>query len=284
MKMQLLAIVSALALSAGYAAASDICLDDTNGDLFAGNPVTGIFTYIGTSTRADIFDGFTDIDFTSNGNLYGLDHSGNLYIVNPNNGHITNGGSTNNSIGSTGVTNGSLVGLAGDNSGNLWAGGNNSIYTVNTSTGAATPVGTNTGTAYTVEGDLEFIGGTLYLTSTGDSGGDFYTVNTTTGVATFIGNTGFSSVYGVAYDTTNSTLYGFTASGVEFQINPSTGAGSNAMTLTFTGGEDAVNGTSNQILGAAFGANPVPEPSSVALLSIGLSTMIAAAVRRIRRV
>jgi hypothetical protein len=73
---------------------------------------------------------------------------------------------------STGVAHGSLVGLAGNNTGGLYAGGNNAIYTVNTATGVATAAGTNTGLPYAVEGDLEFIGSTLYLTSTGDMGGD----------------------------------------------------------------------------------------------------------------
>ena len=114
----------AILIATSSANAGLVYLDDTNGDLFAGNPVTGVYTYIGTSTRAAIFGGFTDIAFTSNGNLYGLDPSGLLYEINAANGHIINEGGTNNSIGTTGISNGSLVGLAADGN-TLWAGGTN---------------------------------------------------------------------------------------------------------------------------------------------------------------
>jgi hypothetical protein len=260
----------AILIATSSANAGLVYLDDTNGDLFAGNPVTGVYTYIGTSTRAAIFDGFTDIAFTTNGNLYGLDPSGLLYEINPANGHIINEGGTNNSIGTTGISNGSLVGLAADGN-TLWAGGTNAVYTLNTSTGAATAVGSNTGTAYATEGDLEFVNGVLYLTSTGDSGGDFFTVNTTTGVGTFIGNLGESQVFGLAYDTGDSTLYGYTATGLQFTINPMTGAVSNVMTITVDGGEDPISMT-NEILGASFGST-VPEPGSFGLLLTGMGAL-----------
>jgi len=58
----------------------------------------------------------------------------------------------------------SFVGLAGDSSGNLYAGGYNRIFTIDTSTGAATQVVGTPGQTYQVAGDLEFVGSTLYYT------------------------------------------------------------------------------------------------------------------------
>src|SRR6202167_5456828 len=96
--------------------AGTVYLDDSLGQLWAGDPTTGDYTYVGTSAVAAGFGGFTDIAYVGN-TLYGLDPSGNLYTINASTGQITS------TVGNAGITDGSLVGLTGDSAGNLWAGG-----------------------------------------------------------------------------------------------------------------------------------------------------------------
>ena len=257
-------LLSIVLFSMGLAQAGAVYFDDQNGDLFEGDPTTATYSYVGTSSRAAIFGGFTDIAFTPSGNLYGLDPSGLLSQISPTSGHIMNDGGTNNSIGSTGA--GSLQGLGSNSAGILFAGGSNTLYTINPTVGpTATAVGTNTGTSYSVEGDLVFVGGNLYLTSTGDNGSDFFSVNPSTGAATLITSlAGVTQVTGLAYDSNNATLYGYEATGQQFQINPNTGAVSNIVKVTTSGGEDPISST-NEILGAAFDS-ATPEPGSGWLL------------------
>lgn len=268
MKRSLFFGFAALLLGGISANAGTVYLDDTAGDLFAGDPTTGTFTYIGTTAAVSSTGGFQDIDFVS-GSLYGIDASGNLYLINTANAAAT-------LIGPSGVSDSHYVGLAGDSSGTLWAGGTNTIYTVNTSTGTATPVGNNTGYTYAVEGDLEFVGSTLYLTSTTDGGGDLVQVDTTTGIATDVGSTGFQDVFGLAYDTDNSVFYGYTGAGEEFDIDPADEGLDTALytNITLQGGGTALGttlagGATNEIYGAAF-ITSTPEPGSMALLVVGL--------------
>jgi hypothetical protein len=257
--------------------AGTVYLDDALGQLWAGDPTTADYTYVGTSATAAGFGGFTDIDFAG-GVLYGLDRSGNLYSINSNTGQIIS------EIGSSGITNGSLVGLAGTASGALTAGGNNNIYNLNLTTGAATAIGTGGG-GYATEGDLDYDGGgNLWLTSTTPSGGALWQINTTTGVGTFVGQLAdpnipqtFSDVFGVAYDSDNGVLYGYDVSGDQFEINTANPADSDLDEATFSlvGGGTADPGG---ILGAAF--ITTPEPST--LVSIG-SALILLAVGLRRR-
>lgn len=271
-----------LAMSAATANAGTVYLDDNMGQLWAGDPTTGTYAYVGTSAIAAGFGGFTDIDFTSNGNLYGLDPSGNLYQIDPTTGQIIA------SLGSTGITDGSLVGLAGDSSGNLWAGGTNNVYEINPSvSAAATVVGTGGG-GYQTEGDLDFDGsGNLWLTSTSPSGGALYQINTTTGAGTYAGQLEdgmgdpFTDVFGVAYDSDNGVFYGYDVSGNQFDINTASPSSSGTGEVIFTetgAGTPDVGG----ILGAAFIASATPEPSTFGLALLG-GGLILIGVRRRRK-
>ena len=227
--------------------------------------------------------GFADIDFTSDGTLYGLDQASSyqtLYTINPANGLIAS------TVGTTGSTD-FMAGMAGDSSGNLYAGGTNNVYQINTGTGAATAATTGSITGnppgfYTIAGDLEFANGTMYGTastfqSSGDNlnGGEFLQIDPATGIATDIGPTGFNHVFGLAYDTDNGVMYGFDQASDEFSINLSTGVG----TLVQA---DVLNLPENGLLlGAAFiTSSSTPEPSSFGLVLLGAALLVAGVVRQ----
>jgi uncharacterized repeat protein (TIGR01451 family) len=82
---------------------------------------------------------------------------------------------------------------------------NNTLYTINQTTGAATPIsiilGTGTG------GDMAFLGNTLYIV---DQNRRLYTATTGIGVATFLGTISFGGTtptpHGIAFDSTGRML------------------------------------------------------------------------------
>jgi hypothetical protein len=273
------AFAFAAMLTAATAQAGLVYLDDNLGQLYAGDPTTATYTYIGTSAAAAGFGGFTDIDFVGS-TLYGLDPSGNLYTINSSTGQIIS------EVGSTGVTDGSLVGLAGSPTGVLWAGGNNNVYKLNLTTGLATVVGTGGG-GYATEGDLDFDGsGNLYLTSSTPSGGALFLINKATGVGTDLGQLAdpnisqpFVDVFGVAYDSDNGVLYGYDVSDDQFAVNTGNPGQSTLLEATFneTGGTPDVGG----VLGAAF--TPTPEPSSFVLIGSALLLLAAGLRHRANR-
>jgi len=273
-------ILSAYALAAlliaGTAHAGVVYLDDSLGQLWAGDPATANYTYIGTSAIAAGFGGFTDIGFAG-GVLYGLDRNGNLYTINTSTGGIAT------IVGPTGISNGSLVGLTGSPSGALVAGGAGNIYTLDTNLGTATQIGTGGG-GYSTEGDLDYDGsGNLWLTSMTPSGGALFSINPTTGAGSFVGQLfdpgipqAFTDVFGVAYDSDNGVLYGYDVSADQFEINTVDPGDSDLDEATFNlvgGGTADPTG----ILGAAF--TTTPEPSTFVLIGSAL-ILLAVGFRR----
>jgi len=210
----------------------------------------------------------TDIALNAAGtSLYGVDlfgagfHGSELYSVSLTNGAISK-------IGATNVA--GLNGLVLSAGGILYASDDftGKIYTINTSTGAATLLGTNSG--LTSEGDLEFDNGTLYLT--GLSGGHDYLyavstvngaatqVNPGSGLCTGLSNTGtcYTGVYGLAL--VNGIMEGFT--------NPN---GGQALVLdinTTTGLVTATHPYAPGFNGVTTG--PVPEPGVLSTTLLGL--------------
>ena len=94
--------------------------------------------------------------------------------------------------------------------------GSSNLYTVNTTTGTVTnigPIGFSSG------GDLAFVNGTLYLTT---SSNQLVSVNTATGAGTLIGDLGVPAMYGLATPG-EGTLYGVAGTGLYF-VDTSNGA------------------------------------------------------------
>jgi len=279
-----LQVFAAVLLCGVSAFAGEVYIADSDGNLYAGDPATGNFSFIGNAGTTIAGGGFADIGFGAGGVLYGYDSnfSGNqdFYTINTSTGAATLVGNSGSAINS--------AGLADSHAGVMYAGGNGNIFTVNTTTGAATPVCTAscTGTpyGYLVSGDLEFVGSTLYLTSSDTvgtdtgTGGELWSVNTSTAAGTPLGETGYNAVWGLAWDTDNSTFYGFTFTGQEFTINPSNlsldaPVSSNLGSLL---GENE-----SELLGAAFIAS-TPEPSSIGLGLLGVA-LLAAGIARQRK-
>jgi len=223
----------------------------------------------------------SDLAIDSTGtNLYGIDLFGagfsgsQLYSINPANGAIVKIG--------TGTGTPGLNGLVLSAGGIMYASDNfnGKIYTINTSTGVATLLGTTSG--FTSEGDLEFVGGTLYLTGL-SSGHDFlYTVNTSTGAAAAVnasngictgaGNTGtcYTGVFGLAL--VNGILEGFTGGSTPLVLDINTTTGLVTGTHAYSPG---FNGATQ------FVAGQIPEPAVLSTTFLGLAAL-AFAVRKRR--
>lgn len=241
--LRIMALGAGLSLATAAGAAPVLWVGDSSGNLGTVDVATGAATVIGNMGAT-----MTDIAFDPSGNLYGVTFT-DLYAINKTTAATT-------LIGSLGTAVNSLV---FDGSGTLYA-ANNNLYSINTGTGAASLIG-NGGAPYSSSGDLAFVGGKLYLSSTpGDS---LIELDTATGAGSLIGNIGFGSVFGLATDN-NIDLYGISGTTV-LSIDLITGAGT---ALVNYGGSG---------LGGAFGsafvseAGAVPEPASLALLGLGLA-------------
>jgi len=240
-------------------------LDDNQGQLFVGDPTTGDFSLVGTSSTAAGFGGFTDIGFAGSV-LYGLSPNGTLYTISTVTGQILT------TVGNTGVTDGSLVGLSDStNPTTLVAGGNGQVYSINVGTGAATPLGTGEGQyTYQTAGDDTFALGNLYLTSSTPNADSLFQISQTNGSGTNLGqlcnsnctSAPWTDVFGMIWDTLNHTMYGFDVNGDEFDVNLST--------PTSSGNILALSGVTDEagLLGAAFIATP--EPSTFVLIGSAL--------------
>jgi hypothetical protein len=236
----LAALVLSACASGAASAAPILWVSDSDGTLGTVDVASGSASVVGQMNTV-----MTDIAFDPTGNLWGITF-GSLYQINSSTAAVT-------LVGNLGISANSLV-FGSD--GTLYA-ANNGLYSVSTATGAASFIGSGGG--YNSSGDLAFIGGSLYLSSVGDS---LFQLSTTTGLGTNVGAIGYGGVYGLATDN-NINLYGVTGTNV-IGINTTTGAG------TFLAD---YSGTS---LGAAWGsafrseARKVPEPASLLLMALGL--------------
>jgi hypothetical protein len=254
---RLLSLAAFLASTCALLNAGTVYIDDSGGNLYAGDPVSGVFALVGNS---GVGSPMADIDFTSNGSLWGVGYDSNLYSINQYTGAATLVGPDNI---------GFVAGMGGDDNGNLYAGGSGNIFSINTGTGAGTAIGSGQG--YSISGDLEFVGSTMYGTSAETaSGGTLWQIDPTTGNGAFLGETGFNSVWGMAYDTDNGVLYGYTSAGQEFTINP----GNLALDAAVNTNLPTLLGN-NLLYGAAY---TTPEPSTWATLFAGC-TLIGFVVR-----
>jgi hypothetical protein len=269
---------------------SQVCAQETlyvatgskgaNGVLYTVNPATAAFTMVGPITASTGAIGLTGLAFDPlNGVLYGVtgfespDSPRTLVTINPATGAATIIGAVTGSFGSVGLTD-----LSFRADGTLFGINPSTLYTVNLGTAAATSIG-STG-ENPPGGGLAFNSlGALY--SAGIATGTVDTLNTSTGART-VGPTmtnaphagtlgammalGFSSANILYAPNSAREQNGATVTTVDLvTINTSTGLVTDIGSLP--GNVDAL----------AFGP-AVPEPSSIALLGVGVA--IAAFLKR----
>jgi hypothetical protein len=270
-----LIISAAIALTAASASADAVVyVTIFNGQFGAPTPGlfgtvdanTGMFNQLGPA----LSDPLGGIVSRPGGALIGVSFSGNLDSINPTTGAVT-------VIGATG-----LGGLALDTAqlnGTVYETDlNQNLYTINTTTGLATLIGPTgippapTDPADLFDEALFSANGALY--ATWDSfnattlafvdNPELYQINPITGVATEVGPTGRQIDAAIAIGGTN---YAFTATNQVLSLNLSNG------NTSFVTNYDA----------AAFfitGAASTPEPSSLTLLAMGITTIVVSQWRR----
>jgi hypothetical protein len=245
-----------------------------------------IFSLLGLSCFADPINMWVD------------DASGNIAQVNVATGAVT-------PVGNAGVV---LTDIAFAPNGNLYGISFSELYTVNTSTGNATAVGslgvsdanalvfsstgvlytaTLSGSFYTVNtstgaasdvgslgggygsgGDLAFVGGKLYLAT---SSSDLVTVNPSTGAASLVGSFGVPNVFGLATPD-NSTLYAAAGQNL-YTVNLSDGAAT--FDTTWAGNSQGFGSANGEAFITESGGGPTvtPEPATVALFGTALGLL-----------
>ena len=193
-----------------------------------------------------------------------------LYQVNPATGALTavptTGAAPAGGFGDNGSTTTGLDVLDGVGSVDY------NLYFINSITGVVTLVG-STGVAVggpTTSG-LSTGSSTLYFTNANS----LYTINTSTGLATFVGDMGNTGAQVDAMVFSGGTLYGGegTPTVQVLTINPSTGTASAGPALTNSNGHFYGLAPAN--------VAPVPEPSSFALLLVGVAAVLFALNRRV---
>ena len=243
-------------------------LNVTNGTFTAIG--TGHTTYNGTNTT------LAGVAYAANSNLYGLDYTGRFFQINRTSGVLTLIGTATGLAGSTqdvtigNTSDGTIYGIY---AGSTTTGPN--LYTINPATGATTLVG-NTGTTY-FDGGLGGDGNNNLFATGGNGGSQSFRVNRITGAATVLAaTTAAGTSYALAY--TNSNLYAFSTTGGIYTLNTATGAATNTNVTFNTATTGSIGGAAPLIFVAT-----VPEPGTVALLSLGGLGMVACAARRRRR-
>jgi len=223
------------------------------------NLTTGVFTSLGNAGIQVTGLG------TAGGNVYGeLWKGGTLYQINVTNGSLTKIGSDSvdfNGLGST------PTGLYG------YDGSNQNLYSINPSTGAATLLG-STGIALGTCDGMSVGPGGLYLAMDYGAGSLLYLLNTTNGSATLVGDTGVPGIGAMVW--IGGVLYAGNDFGTlsVWTLNTTTGLG----TLVAN-----TSGMPDNFWGLAPVPTPVPEPSSLLCLGSGLTGVVAATRRKLRR-
>ncbi len=246
-----------------YVAGGPISAAATPGVLGTINPITGVFSLIGTTSTE-----LTGIAFSPiTGVLYGVSADATtLYTVNAATGALTTVGATGLGTGTFDIADG----LAFRSDGTLFladatgAGGSASnLYTVSTTTGAASVVGAigNQSSA-----TIGFDGsGNLFEINNQVTPNTLVSLNQSTGAGTTVGSVPFRDISGLAFS--NGILFGFTDTNQSGANTTNSVVAVNTTTAgaTFISSYNLGNG--NVITAATpFQGAAVPEPSTLALL------------------
>ncbi|EHR73767.1 hypothetical protein BurJ1DRAFT_4983 [Burkholderiales bacterium JOSHI_001] len=247
----LLALGAALSVQ-GALAVPTLWVSDGDGTLGRVDLASGAVSIVGQMGQA-----MTDIAFNADGELWGVDGDS-LYRIDRRNAStrfVANLGTTVNS-------------LAFDADGTLYA-ANRRLMTVNTQSGVVSPLG-RTQPGFESSGDLAFVGGSLYLSSTRPVADTLFRIDATTGNASAVGSgLGVARVYGLATDD-NVHLYGLTGQSV-VRIDPATGTSAWLVSYSAASGLGAAWGTafaSEAVAAVALPVNslPVSEPPTAVLM------------------
>lgn len=211
--------------------------------------LTGSYTQLASTPT------FTDIALSPSEQLFGITFN-KLYSVDLDSG-------TNNYVGRLEKRKRgkgkSLNALGFSNDGKLYGTGGSSFYSIDTSSGRASRISSNSG--FSSSGDIVFDAARdiFWATSVDDS---LWSI-TRDGVGTKIGDIGYGRVYGLAFGDDGS-LFGYTANQDQLELDLGTGVG------TFVRKIPGLN--SQEIWGATSEADgtAVPEPGmTLGLLSVG---------------
>ncbi|HTV49434.1 MAG TPA: PEP-CTERM sorting domain-containing protein [Phycisphaerae bacterium] len=245
---------------------STLYVCDSNGELATVNADTGAVTDIGVTKLGNSTVVLTDIAMNSSGALYGITDT-NLYTVSTSTAALTH-------IGSFGSGIDSLNALVFSSTGTLYSasGSNSNIYTINTSTGAATALSGTTGSGVDSAGDLAFnpdVGGDLYES---DTKGDLVkiTLPPPSVSGTVIGSFDISNeddMDGMATGT-DGLLYGVAGTDI-YSINVDTGKATYVSMFDDSEHYFCSNGAIANGATAPLPAQPVPEPATLGLMSVG---------------
>jgi hypothetical protein len=248
-----------LALAAAAAAPCALALptlwvSDGDGTLGRVDLDSGAVSIVGQMGQA-----MTDIAFDAAGGLWGV-AGDSLYRINRQTGSTQFVAGLDTTVNS----------LAFDADGTLYA-ANTRLLTLNKANGEATPRGAGP-TGFESSGDLAFVGGSLYLSSTQPVADTLFRIDATTGAASAVGDgLGVARVYGLATDD-NVHLYGLTGQRV-VRIDPATGTSSWLLSYSDASGLGAAWGTAFATEAVAAVALPDPslsvsEPPTAALMGV----------------
>lgn len=247
-----------MAVSTISASASTVLVGSSNGTIAEVDTSTGV---VSNAFDAGNFNWF-DIAVNNAGTAYVNDKGGTLYSVDLGLQSVT-------LVGGHGAF---VNGLAFGGGNTLYGTGGGLLYTIDTSTGAASQVGSGVGSGFNSSGDIAFAGNNqLFGTSTGGCGGGtdcLYSIDAITGAGSLVGAIGVQNVYGLAVQ--GGVLFGLSSDDNIYKINTTTGAGSLATGYNVAG---ATNG-------AAVQPSTVPVPASLPLLLGGLAGLVFLRRRR----
>jgi len=232
-----IAIFATILLIPAVNAAPVLWVGDRSGQLGTVDVATGTVDVIGRMSQT-----MTDIAFDSSGNLWGISF-GSLF-------RIDKTTATSTFVGDFGGQT-LLNSLVFNSNGTLYAAGGSGLYSINTLTGAANPIGFG---RFDSSGDLAFVGNELFLSSRSNSGYDsLVKLDTSNAAATTIGSIRAYDVFGLA-SPDGVNLYGLAGTSI-YSVNTNTGLGS---FISNYGGKGLFEANGSAFMSEAVSAVPVP--------------------------